>query len=330
MQHKIKTITIIFYLSGTIFCTHLHTKHENNNAMYFATAADACYFPHLLNLIGSIHRVNFDELNEIAVFDLGVTKSQRQILEQIQKVNVYDVEITHPDLLTPFTDPGKPNRPRRGWYAWKPVVIKQALNMFPYVLYLDAGTLILNPLNDLFEHFRQHGYFFLSCMHNIVWMTTQYVIYKFHLQSPERKWILSKYRHGIAAGFQGLTKNLYKDYVLPMYELSKDIRYFADDGTAPGKARHDQTLSSIYIRILGLEIHKRKGGKGLVNLSLNNKIIPFYITPHVSGINEQTHIFLQVTRKKHPNYLTQIRYKSNGEKLQINKVKNDLPSAIFT
>lgn len=84
--------------------------------MYFCTTADERYFPLLINLIGSIHKVNFDELGEIAVFDLGFTEQQLDELHCIEKVRVYNVELTHPDLLKPNS------RLKRGWYAWKPVV----------------------------------------------------------------------------------------------------------------------------------------------------------------------------------------------------------------
>ena len=135
-----------------------------SNTLYFCTAADEQYFPWLLSLIGSIHKVNFEALGEIAVFDLGFAAWQRALLNVMEKVHVYFLDTAHPkrkELLTSFktSDHG---RTARGWYAWKPVVIKQALDMFPYVLYLDAGTVALKRLDNLFKHIQRKGYFLLE------------------------------------------------------------------------------------------------------------------------------------------------------------------------
>lgn len=225
--------------------------------MYICTSSDSHYYPKLLSFIGSLHKVNFDEIKEIAVFNLGLTKKQINDLKKIEKVAIYDIEITHPDLLTYFyTRPG-PSNPRRGWYAWKPVAIKQALDMFPHMLYADAGIIFLNPINNLYLHIKQNGYVFFTCSTNIKRMCTRYVIDKFNLNSDDRKWILDEKTHGLSAGFMGLSHKYYNNFVLPMYNLSYDINNFVDDGTAPngfGNARHDQPLFSIHARLLNLEI----------------------------------------------------------------------------
>src|SRR5439155_21284257 len=57
-----------------MWITHYH---------YFCTAADSSYFTHLLNLIGSIHKISFDQLGEIAVFDLGLHQEQVEELNKI-------------------------------------------------------------------------------------------------------------------------------------------------------------------------------------------------------------------------------------------------------
>ena len=126
--------------------------------VYICTAANSNYFDNLLNLIGSIHKVNYESLDTIAVFDLGLTEPQKIILNTIEKVKVYQVEKTHPDILTFFKLPS--TKQMLGWYAWKPVIIKQALDYYPYIIYLDAGTTVLNPLDDLAEHVAIQGIFF--------------------------------------------------------------------------------------------------------------------------------------------------------------------------
>ena len=129
---------------------------------YYCTASDDKYYNRLLNLIGSIHKIDFDNLGEIAVFDLGLTEKQKQQLAQIMRVRVYAVEMTNPRLLEHVVTASN-GRKVRGSFAWKPVIIKQALEKFPEILYLDAGTTVLKPLDYVFQYIHENGYFLMSC-----------------------------------------------------------------------------------------------------------------------------------------------------------------------
>ncbi len=220
--------------------------------MYFATSADTQFYALARNLIATIHRHHFNETKEIAVFDLGFTDDEREELERIAKVTIYDIERTSSDILVHFQTPA--GGPRiRGWYSWKPVAIKQALEKFPYVLYVDAGISVIGPLNYLFNQIMKRGYFFIDCGQVIRQITTKQVKDTFNLESDPIIDML-----GISAGFQGVSRALNTSYVQPMYELSKNTILFSDDGTAPngyGWARHDQALFSIFVRRLKLFVH---------------------------------------------------------------------------
>lgn len=297
----------IFFLTLHLLFTN-KTIVTQDPPFYIVTAADEDFFPSLLNFIGGIHKSNFDHLAEIAIFDLGLTVEQKKTLKKIAKTNIYSVEMTHPDLLKHFnTRPW--GKPARGWYAWKPVVIKQALDMFPDILYLDAGILVLQPLDNLFRHIRKQGYFFTDCDHSIEWMTTKYVIKEFDLHSQDKQWILDPNTYGINGGFQGLTHKLYNNYVLPMYEHSKNLTLFIDDGTTPkgfGTGRHDQTLFSIYVRLLHLEIFKLRSPNWL---TADGKAIPDDYIGQDGFTNPITHgrDFLWRLRN-HPNLTSYIKY----------------------
>jgi len=71
-------------LSNTI-----KTQNNLSKNHYYCTVADEKHFYMLLNLIGSLHKNDFDNLKEIAVFDLGFTDQQKQILKNIKKVEIY-------------------------------------------------------------------------------------------------------------------------------------------------------------------------------------------------------------------------------------------------
>lgn len=224
--------------------------------MYFCIPSDSKFFDKLLMLIGSIHYTNFVKTKEIAVFNLGLTKKQVNFLNTIEKVSVHNVELTHPDLLKYFKK-NKSKNQVRGWYAWKPVVIKQSLDMFPYVLYLDAGCCVLLPLDDIFEYIQAHGYILFEnhARYTIGEHCTKSVHKHFMLSSSQNNWILDT--TPIIAGIQGLSRVVYDSYVMPIYELTKKLNFFEDDGSAPlgfGFARHDQTLFSIQARLLGYEV----------------------------------------------------------------------------
>ncbi len=273
---------------------------HNSVPLYFCTGANSDYFPHLLNLIGSIHNVNFNELGHIAIFNLGLTDEQINQLNEIEKLTVHQVEKTHPDILTFFY---LPNGYRTlGWYAWKPVAIKQALDMFPYVLWIDAGSTVLKSLSNLFKHIKQNDYFLGTIgdemsndqfMHPVEWGTTQYIINKFDLTSPEKKWMLSQ--ESLMGNIIGISRVSIHDFIIPLYELTKDLRNFQDDGTTPqgfGTARHDQTLLSILGYTKNLNILKQDHTQNTpMYLTVNNNQIPFYITWNPHYVNEKTSIY---------------------------------------
>lgn len=265
---------------------------HNSIPMYFCTAADDKHFPILLNMIGSIHLHNFYDVEKILVYDLGLSEINKTQLQNIKKVELCEVEATNPDILTDIET--GPNRKIKGLFSWKPVVIKDALDKCPYVLYLDSGTTVLKPLNDLFKHIEQNGYLLLDCGKSIRWMATKYVIDKFDLESDDNRFLLDDDLLGIDAGFQGVSRKVYDEYVLPMYELSKDIKNFEDDGTSPngwGMARHDQTLFSIQARKLKYDVQVHDNDNIDCNLFVDGNNKKIHITHDPKRVTNNTVIF---------------------------------------
>ena len=254
--------------------------------MYFSTVSDEKHFPLLLNLIGSIYTHHFYDVEEIGVFNLGMTDTQINELNNIKKVKVYEIEMTNPKIFE-LINTGI-NRNVKGLFSWKPVVIKQSLDKYPYVVYLDAGSTILKPVNRLFQHITEHGYFLSDCGHSIAQMTPKHIIHKFNLDQP----ILNEL--GIDAGFMGVSRRVYNTFVKPVYELSFDINNFIDDGTCPGgygMGRHDQTLFSIFARKLNLDIQLHDRDPDVMNTIVNGKSTPFIITHTLSKLTSLTSIF---------------------------------------
>jgi hypothetical protein len=267
-------------------------QQNNNVPMFFCTAADSEHYPQLINLIGSIHKHNFDDLVEIAIFDLGLHPEHKQELSRIYKTNVYEVEKANPLIVTKLHS--NDSRWIKGLFSWKAVIIKQALKMFPYVVYADAGTTIMNPVNNLFKHIEQNGYFISDCGHSIKSMTTNFIIKQLHLETPDNKWLLDENTLGIDAGFIGVSRSQLDSFIEPLYKLSADIQNFIDDGTCPGgwgRGRHDQTLFSIHTQQLKLKILKHDRPTEKCFLTVDGKQVLFHLTHTPTTLNSDTVVF---------------------------------------
>ena len=256
---------------------------------YYATSADKEFFGKLIRLIKSIYQHDAQNTKQIAVFNLGFTQAQRKELKKFNKVVVYEIEKRHPALLTHFkTSPH--GRMVRGWFAWKPIAIKQALDLFPYVLYLDAGLQVLKPLDHIFSYIQQQGYFLVSAgAHNIIDRITKPVLQKivWSKTQTERQLLNNPKTYMISAGIQGLSRNYYDCYVKHVYDHASDLLLFADDGSAKmgfGAGRHDQTLFSIYAHLAGMQ----QFGQGWNRLAVDGVQIPFHMHWDPKQLNEHS------------------------------------------
>lgn len=289
MNHLKKALLIFFCL---LFMMTFSTVSAEKIDHYYCTVADERHFPIVMSLIGSIHQVDFDELDEIAVFDIGLTEEQRETLGQIQKVKVCEIEKVHPDLCTYFTTTHE-GRTIRGWFAWKPVIFKQALERYPYFLYVDAGSLFLNSPGNLFKHIKQNGYFLITLApHPIEERITEPVIEKVlpMFTQEQQKFLRSPDAHMIDAGLQGISRQIEASYVSPMYKLAFDLTVFEDDGSAKhgfGQGRHDQTLFSLFANLLKFTLHPQ----GHCMLQVEGKAVPFHMHWDRSLITSQTCIY---------------------------------------
>ena len=257
---------------------------------YYATSADANFFNKLITLIETIQKNDQPNFAEIAVFDLGFKPWQREYLVNLEQVRVCDLEMVHPDLLKYFqTSPG--GRKVRGWFAWKPVAIKQALDLYPYVLYLDAAMEIYRPLDDLFQHIVQAGYWLVDCgepkENSLPYRITKPVVTQV-VQKLSPAWqaqLLHPDTRMVSAGIQGLSRQVYDSYVLPVYQQAANLELFADDGSSKmgfGGARHDQALFSIYANLNGFKIDR----EGWQILQTGEQVVPFHKHWNRKELNE--------------------------------------------
>jgi hypothetical protein len=110
-----------------------------------ATAANALYGYHALNLIGSVKR-NSDVFDRVEVFDLGLTEHQRSLLEAVQGVELRRVPPFVPHWAQCFT-----------WKPWSWTQVDA-----DRVMWLDSGISVLRSLEPALEYIRERGSFAVS------------------------------------------------------------------------------------------------------------------------------------------------------------------------
>lgn len=310
MKNFFYILSLFYFTFGNLFTF--------TTEQYYVTAANSNYYPHLLNLIGSIHTNNFQNLKSIAVYDLGLTQIEKTQLNKIQKVSVVEFKTVRPDLCQFFT---LPNGYRCfGWFAWKPLIIEDALKNAPYVLWVDAGTTILKPIDNLFNYLKNNNYFIVTIgnevidnkyRHPLKWGTSKFVREKFNLNSEVNQWILEQ--EFVMGGIIGVNK-LGRNYFLnELCEMSKDLRFYQDDGSTPngfGTGRQDQTLLSVLAYTKNLIIHKQDYTQNTSILLENEYNSELHITWESRFVCDKTHIYSsRGDIKNSEHYKQNIRYK---------------------
>jgi hypothetical protein len=111
----------------------------------FASAADARYGYHLVNLIASV-KVNSDVFDRVVVHDLGLTAHQRGLVDRLRDVEVRDMPHFVPHWSQAFT--------------WKPWIWTHL--DADRIFYVDAGATVLRSLEPALEQVSERGYFLVS------------------------------------------------------------------------------------------------------------------------------------------------------------------------
>lgn len=113
------------------------------------TASYKFMYKHLRNFVGS--SILHESDRKIVVYDLGLSDEQRRELETIQNIKIihfnFDKYPTHVKELSNF--------------AWKPLVIQDALQNFQTIVYIDSGLEIISNLEEIDEILQKDGFYFV-------------------------------------------------------------------------------------------------------------------------------------------------------------------------
>lgn len=121
------------------------------------TATNSPYFDSLLTLISSIHEHSLNIVDEILIFDLGLTNDELEKLKTIQKVRVVNFTIgeknSHPHFMSPK------------WHVYKLTCLKNSLLIGNNVLWLDSGVCALKSLDVIFDKIENDDIFLVADTH---------------------------------------------------------------------------------------------------------------------------------------------------------------------
>jgi hypothetical protein len=162
-----------------------------------ASAADAAYGYHLLNLIGSV-RANSDVFERVVVHDLGLTAHQRELLGMVPRIEVRRVPPFAPHWA--------------GGFSWKPWIWTHLDT--DELLYLDAGTTVLRSLEPVLAEIRGRGYWLVSQGHHLRELVPSdyYELYGLDHGHDEQPYV--------AAGIIGFRRSgpFYEQVIVPTYD----------------------------------------------------------------------------------------------------------------
>lgn len=125
----------------------------NKSKLVLVTAASHVFFGALMNLVGSVHFWEGSKKLPILVYDLGLTVAERAEVRGWAGVSLRTFDFSaHPDHVRDLYN-----------YAWKPIVIQDALSRCTSaILYQDAGQELRQPLHTFKQILSKQGYFFTA------------------------------------------------------------------------------------------------------------------------------------------------------------------------
>jgi hypothetical protein len=115
------------------------------------TAANSPYFNSLKTLIASLHRTSYEVVDKIYVFDLGLTKKQREAISKCLKTEVVDL---------PTNIDSEPKQ-----HVYKPFCVHWGTNLAKNVLWLDAGVMALQSIQEIYNIIESEGIFLVGDKH---------------------------------------------------------------------------------------------------------------------------------------------------------------------
>jgi hypothetical protein len=199
------------------------------------TATSANHFKPLLFFIQQLRQ--FEPSVRLVVYDIGLNACQIDYLKQspdVDEFRTFDFSQypAHFDLKVAI-----------GEYAWKPAIIKEALEDYPAVLWLDSGDYLQSSLDIVFSKLKKNGFYTSPSAGSVKeWV---------HFGTKEYFGVGSKFDdepncNGAVVGF--VRNSVAHDKIfLPWYACALEKKCIAPAGSSRKNHRQDQAALTVLV-----------------------------------------------------------------------------------
>ena len=191
------------------------------------------YTDPLENLIGSLHV--WANGVPIVVYDLGLSLANRKRITDIDNVEIVYFNFSNYPKHVRFMNN----------YAFKPILLWDAVQRYGNILSLDAGIEVRSSLWPVFETIRTVGYFFVEAS-DVDPLTRIHpdTVRRLNMSHP------SENELQCYAGMQGYAQNSFavKKILKPTYICSLENRCIDPKGSGHENHRYEQAIFSLFIR----------------------------------------------------------------------------------
>ncbi|XP_013391951.1 uncharacterized protein LOC106160006 [Lingula anatina] len=198
------------------------------------------FFPGLKNLVGSVHKWSPDR--DIVVWDLGLSPEQVAEVKTWCRVTYrkFDFDKYPPHLRNLHT------------YAWKPVIVKEMVDTYERVLWIDAGSHINDSMSTMDQLMWEDGYILIQGQDAD---TTLFLHEKMCLHLGLKKTSF-KNKPSFAGGFNGWSNRpyLYQKLLIPWFTCALTQRCIAPEGASLANHRFDQSALTVISYSSGLDL----------------------------------------------------------------------------
>ncbi len=206
------------------------------------TAANAEYYRCVLQLLVSLQRTQQHHDLQVTVFDLGLTRPQRQQLQaRFGWIRLLDSDLSQgPEHLRQLSS-----------FAWKPTLIARILEeSHTPLLWLDSACVVTGSLEPIWRHLRQHGLWSpYGGGSRMDYRTHPGMLDRLSASEPERA---ARFRSACTCAFDP-SNPVTLQTVRSWRELAWDPQVLLPDGCRNANHRYDQSLLTILLNRSGLD-----------------------------------------------------------------------------
>ena len=206
------------------------------------TAANGAFSRCLLQLLLSLERSGQASGLQVIVFDLGMSKPQRQhLIDRFSWIDLRDPELNDgPEHLSQLAS-----------FAWKPTLIARVLEESDApLLWLDSACVVTGSLEPIWQHLHQHGVWSpFGGGSRMDYRTHPGMLDYLKAGEPERG---ARFRSACTCAFDP-AHPIALEVVRLWRELAWDPQALLPDGCCNANHRYDQSLLTVLLTRSGLD-----------------------------------------------------------------------------